>query len=233
MIINNTYFKGELYIPEAKPSITSDVKDVEISIRDFIGEYVQDCLFKCLGSKLSTEFISMLDSNNQNGLKDAADAKWDDLLNGKSYTDPQGNEVVWRGIRWKSRLEGDYDKSFLAAYVYFFYETNYTTHRTGIGNAKVDAVNAMRVSGSHKVVRAWRKFVGDVQGNESQQPYFEKEVIGRYQYDNRLIGADYYRLRDNNQVSLYQFITDQNNLVADTYEGFNPKFWGSMNNLGI
>jgi len=44
MIIDNTYFKGELYIPHAKPGITDDVTEVDGAIINFINEYVASVL---------------------------------------------------------------------------------------------------------------------------------------------------------------------------------------------
>jgi hypothetical protein len=227
MIIDNTYFTGEIYLPEAKPSITSDVKDVESKVNDFIDDYVYDCLVKCLGTRLATEFIAELDFTEANGLDSGAAAKWDELLNGDTYTNPSGDEVVWRGIRYKSNATGKYNRSFLANYVYYHYESNDDTTRSGVGSVRIDAANAARVSASHRVIKAWRKFLSEVQGTKAESPYFTREGL----YGGT--GADFYQRTVDAEINLYQFIQDKNNLVADTYENFNPKVWGNMNQLGI
>ena len=62
MIINTTYFKGDIYLPHAKPGISDSITDVESKVVDFINEYEQDCLEKCLGIRLATEVFNKLDS---------------------------------------------------------------------------------------------------------------------------------------------------------------------------
>ena len=225
MIIDNGYFTGELYLAEAKPSMTSEVKDVESKLNDFIDDYVPDCILKCFGNKLGYEFIAELDSTEENGLKASVDAKWDDLLNGKTYTDSNGDSQVWKGMRWKSNTEGKYNRSFLASYVYYHFESNDDSHRTGAGNFRIEAANAISVGKSMKVVKAWRKFVKLVQGELSTSPYSVKSG----QYGGFI--TDYYT--GDEEINLYQFIVDSNDLVADTYADFNPKNWKNMNQLGI
>ena len=79
MIIDNTYFKGDIYIPNAKPGITSNVTEVDGEVKDFIYEYAEECLFDCLGP-LFIEFKTKLDSSKENGLIENAEEKWDHLL---------------------------------------------------------------------------------------------------------------------------------------------------------
>ena len=130
MIINNSYFTGEIYIPHAKPSVSSKTKGVAIDMIAFIDDYERDALIKSLGYALSREFIAELDEDKPNGLKDTADVKWDELLNGKEYTDPSGQTVMWEGIRRKQpSTSTEYNRSFLADYVYFHYEQDNETTR--------------------------------------------------------------------------------------------------------
>ncbi len=98
-IINGTYFKKDIYLPHFAPSITDAVTDVEIKGKEFIDEYEQDCLVKSLGSRLSLEFFGNLDDTEDSLIKSGADVKWGFLLNGTSYTRPNGDNVVWKGIR--------------------------------------------------------------------------------------------------------------------------------------
>jgi len=224
MIINNTYFKADIYLPHAKPNASDGVVEVENEVLDFINEYARDCLFKSLGSVLFYEFIAELDPLQTNGLKVGSVAKWNDLLNGKSYTDSQGNAVVWRGIRYKSidSLD-DPDRSFLANYVYFHYESNDFITRSDAGTQREQARNAEMVMPTQKVVKAWRKFIKQVQGSVITP----KTHVERYGF-----AVDYYGGGDE-EVSLYRFINDSNDLVEDTYEGFNPKSWEDINQFGI
>jgi len=228
MIIDNTYFQGELYIPEARPGVTSGVTDVESKIDDFIDDYTFDCLIKSLGSRLFYEFTAELDSGQANGLLPAADQKWDDLLNGMTYNNPSGDEVVWRGIRYESSLgSAVYNRSFLANYVYYYYESNDDVTRGGGGSFKTEAANAIRVAATQKTVKAWRKFLVQVQGTTFQDPYFFKE--GRFGGS----AVDFQRGNVDQEINLYQFINDQNELVPDTYANFNPKTWEGLTRLGI
>ena len=121
MIIDNTYFKGEIYIPYAKPSVNGIADGVSEDVFTFINEYEQEALMNCLGYRLYKEFSEQIDSTQENLLKANADSKWDLLLNGGEYTDPKGDLVYWAGIRYKNPGSQTYS-SFLAYYVYFFYE---------------------------------------------------------------------------------------------------------------
>jgi hypothetical protein len=224
MIIDNTYFKGEIYIPHATPMVTDQVTGVDNKIQDFIWDYVYECLFKSLGSILLNEFIGELDGDNANGLVTGADAKWDNLLNGHTYNDPQtGKAVVWRGLRFKSTSKSNYDRSLLAYYVYYHYESNDFITRSDIGNQQEQGKNAIAIIPNQKVVKAWRKFVYLVQG-ESVSPRIIERPFG--------YGIDYYSQGDE-EVSLYKFIEDQNEIVEDTYAEFNPKTWTNINEFGI
>ena len=232
MIINNTYFKGDIYLPHAKPGITDSITDVEAKVLDFIDQYEAECLEECFGNRLALEFFSNLDDTEPTLIKSGADAKWDELLNGKAYTNPSGDEVVWKGIRRVTTSLGSanslvYDKSFLAQYVYFFYESNAHITRTNAGNAKIKSANAEMATHSQKSVKAWREFTKQVQGETDKNPYFIKGgIFGG-------VGADYYTGGYGSEISLYQFINDSNELVEDTYENFEPKEWGRINQLSM
>jgi len=224
MIINNTFFKGEFYIPHAKPNVSDNVTEVSGNIIDFINDYSRECLFKSLGSLLFYEFKSVLDSNKQNGLKDGTDSKWNDLLNGKSYTDPiTSQNVVWRGIRWKSFDEGNYDRSIITPYVYFHYESNDYITRGDSGHFINNPKNAEVVTPSFKVAKAWNKFVEFVQGSSETT----KAFISKYG-----LGVDYFTEGGSN-VSLYKFINDSNLIAEDTYSNFTPRTWSNINRFGI
>ena len=154
MITNNTYYKNELYIPHAKPSITASVTTVSSELSSFINKYERECLIMCLGLQLAIEFIDKLDSRQPNGLKVGVDAKWDNLLNGQTYNNPNGDLVEWRGVRFKNPGCSTYDRSFLANYVYSKFEQNYDLTRTGIGDGKIQGKNFEERSAAPKVMRA-------------------------------------------------------------------------------
>lgn len=223
MITNNTYYKNELYIPHAKPSITSDVTQVGAELSSFIAKYERECLIMCLGLQLALEFMNELDKNTPNLLKSNSDQKWDDLLNGKTYTNPNGDFVEWRGIRFKSPGCSTYDRSFLANYVYSKFEQNYDLTRTGIGDAKIKGKNVEERSAAPKVIRALREMTDMIQGKEYDSKVLERRVG---------FGIDYYE--ENMETSLYTFIRDSNNLVTDTYSKWKPTYWNrQVNQFGI
>ena len=222
MIVINTYFKGEIYIPLANPSITKAVKGVALELEAFIEEYERDCLIKCLGFVLYNEFLAEIDMTESNGLKPTANAKWDDLLNGKTYTDVNGNNVVWAGIRQKvPNTSTTYNKSFLANYIYWYYEKNNEISRSAVGHVKPKAKNAVIMSPIARPVTAWRKFIKLVQGEKA----VATPIYSRYG-----LGIDYFQ---NTETPLYKFINDMNSLVEDTYSDFEPKLWVNQNQLGI
>ena len=224
MIINNSYFTGNIYIPHAKPGITDSVKGVSLDIVQFIEDYERECLMKCLGYALSREFMAELDDTKANGLKNDADTKWDELLNGVEYVDPDGNTVKWEGIRRKvPTTSTKYNKSFLADYVYFMYEQDNEAVRGQVGHGKGKAKNMEMDTGAVRAVKAWRRFVKLVQGENASPTPIEK--FGGY------VGLDWYQ--GGTEISLYKFINDKNTAIADTYADFNPKTWNMMNVFGI
>ena len=225
MIIDKTYFRSSIYLPEAKPGLGDE--PANLKLQDVIDEYAYDCLLKSLGKKLSKEFISQLDPNEANGLLAGADAKWNDLLNGKEYTANDGTEKEWRGIRFKnSPLDTDYNVSLIAFYVYFFHEQINNETRSIIGNVSEDAKNATNSPFNNKAVRAWNKFVELTQGLP-----LKPTVIVPSVYESKVYGISYYN--EGEDVNLYEFINDSNDLVADTYANFSPKYFKTMNTFNI
>lgn len=253
-------FKNDIYLPHAKASITDSVTDVESKLDDFINIYEREALEKCLG-KLSLELFRNLDSSEPNLIKTGSDEKWDWLVNGHTYFRNNNDEVVWRGLRTRIQELGsvvadpdesggesaesvssggsidvvpiEYDYSFLAEYIYFFYEQNDFISRTDAGNVKVKAANATMRDPSFKVVGAYRRFVKAVQGdNHYRNSGFKSGFLGGSY-------VDYRGFEDDTNICLYQFINDMNELNPidendkKFYHNFNPYYWGELNQLTI
>lgn len=219
-IVKNHYFRNEIFIPKAKPSITDDTTAIPSDLLDFINEYEEECLIKCLGP-LYYELRSNLDFTKDNLLKDDADEKWDWLLNGKeSYVDSAGKTVSWRGLRFKSNLDGTglYNKSLIAFYIYFFYEQDAQSLRGTTGHHVNDAKNAVSVSVRPKAVKAWRKFVEMVQGPDPKVDVYLRNIG---------YGIDYHVHSE--APSLYGFIKDMNANGNDYYPSFEGKRWENIN----
>ena len=217
MIIDNSYFVNEIFIPHAKPSISDDVTAVSADITSFIDTYSKECLIKCLGYALFKEFSEQLDFSKPNGLKDGANAKWDKLLNGHEE---------WKGIRYKTTSE--YNKSFLADYVYYFYEKSEDDDRVGIGNVKQSGKNSTLVSKTPKVVAAWRRFFNAVQGGQYFPSIYTMTmpVLGVNGF-----GIDW--LAQSEEMTLYKYIKDTNTATPDTYVAFKPFSFTNANQFGI
>lgn len=222
MVINNTYFKSEIYLPHAKPGITDNVTSVDAEIIDFIYDYSRECLLYSLGPSLFLLFETELDPTQPNGLKTTSDIKWDRLLNGYNYIDSSGNQQIFRGIRFKNNPAGEYNKSFLANYVYFFYQSDSYVQTTGTGDVSPKVKSGEVINPSSKVIKAWNKFVDLVQGSEIKPKYYNTE---------KGFGVDYYK--GNNETSMYKFIKDMNELDETTYPGFKPKTFVKLNQYGI
>lgn len=223
MITKNNYYIGDYYIPQAKPSISSDALGVDNSFNHIVNVYEEDCLVKCLGNTLYREFADQLDLTKSNLLKDDVDQKWDRLLNGHSYT-KQGSSKLsyWSGLRYKSPIIAEsYNSSLLVPYVYFHYQSVQFTDTTTTGEKKNKSQNAETVNPTAKVVKAWNAFVEQAQG---RQVY--RELI----MNRGLFGIDYFK--GDYTVSLYDFIKDMNK-VELTYEHFEPKEWELMNEFNL
>ena len=190
----------------------------------FIEKYERECLIKCLGFQLYSLFNAELDSTQANGLKVGSASKWDDLLNGKTYTNKAGEDVQWLGIRRKALpTDTSPSVSFLANYVFYHYEQNSDVFRSGVGYVDPRAKNAVERSPSQRVIFAWREMTEVIQGLENRP-----EVIVR----NFGVGVDYYNY--NEEVTLYRFINDINALTPDTYPNFKPGYWNvHKNQFGI
>ncbi|RLA04912.1 MAG: hypothetical protein DRQ47_02470 [Gammaproteobacteria bacterium] len=227
MIINKEYFKGEIYIAHAVDSISDDTTGVGTDIDGLIDKYERDCLIKSLGMVLYNEFYDQLDPSSLDGLLPGSDAKWDNLLNGLKYIDPDGDQVWWRGIRYESVTgSGVYDKSFLAEYIYFFYQQSNQVSVGSNGFTHTQSKNSTMADPTPKVISAWREFFAIVQGESTESLDF----VTHTKYGT---SVDWCASNKNSDVSLYKFIQDQNTLVTDTYADWSPMKWVNMNNFGI
>lgn len=214
MITTPNFYKNEIYLPNAKESVTGDVMSIQSELLDFISEYEEECLITCLGYQLANNFMSNLDSSEDNGLIPTADVKWDRLLNGYEYVNPKGETVKWKGVVFSTFSGGVNDKSFLAYYVYYFYESNAYITRSDLGHQIEVSKNAETVTPTQKVTKAFRKFIDMVQGGyyTYPEPKFWRDL------GNNLVGIDYYTQRKKNRgISLYTFISNMNELNGDDY----------------
>lgn len=140
MFLDNTYFQGELYIPNLQlktgnpAGIASVVNQTvaENTLEWFVGKYEQECLSRILGCGLYRRFIA--------GLEDEA---------GEGYED-------W--VALKDRIfvkKWRYGFSPVANYVYFFLMRSSRSQTTTSGEVKMKIDNTTVVSDSAKLIKAW------------------------------------------------------------------------------
>lgn len=136
-LIDTSYFVNELNVPNA------DKPEVSEQLEAFIDKYEKRFLADLLGHGLYTDFTNGLASQ-------PVDDIWTDLKNGTNYTYNQ-RRYNYPGI-----------KNAIANYVYYWFMRNRATETTGIGEVVNKTDNAVRVSGSVKMSRAWNEMVTDV-----------------------------------------------------------------------
>lgn len=225
-ITDLTYYKAEIFIPQGQTSVSDEATGVRTGVKEFITQYEREALVKTLGYELYNEFADEFDVSATDvwTIQDAAAQKWKDLLNGKEYT-IDGDTVNYRGMIFTEPFSGTtLKRSFMAYYIYCNYLGDDMESYSGIGISELQAKNAVRVSPIPKYTRSWRRFYELVVG-EFNQPALIENATG-------MIGLDWFGT-DDTERSLYQFIDDQNTLVADTYDNWKPTRFDNENQFGV
>lgn len=215
--IDKTYFeKGFLYIPNnedisARPAGTP-TNETELDF--FIDEYERELLLNALGTTLYAELEPQFDTPTVQ--------KWIDLLDGKDYTDTNGNEKRWDGLR------GFNKQGVISYYVFCKFLRNDNETYSTVGVVKNSAKNAEVIDATPKYIKSWRSFIKSYQGNQNNQyPTTISNKSGRVGFD--WLGGE------NVQMSMYQYLSDQNELDDSSFPDFDKyfKFYGQSNNFGI
>ncbi len=225
-ITDLTYLKAELLLPHAQTSITDTATGVREGLKQFISQYEREALIDTLGYVLYSEFANQFDVDEGDvwTIKVAADQKWKDLLNGKEYT-VNGDTVNYRGMIFTEPYSGTVlNRSFIAYYIFYHYLNDDMEDYAGTGIQELQAKNATRTSPIPKSIRAWRRFYELVVGSFNQPALLQNR--------SGMIGLDWFGSNDTER-SLYQFIDDQNTLVADTYADWLPSNFENQNQFGI
>jgi hypothetical protein len=226
-ITDLTYYKAELLIPNSQTSVSDTATGVRVGLNQFISQYEREALVKTLGYTLYTEFAAEFDIVAETDvwtIKAAAAQKWKDLLNGLEY-EINGDTVNYRGMIFTEPYSGDdLNRSFIAYYIYYHYLNDDMEDYAGTGISELAAKNATRTSPIPKSIRSWRRFYELVVGTFNQPALLQNR--------SGMIGLDWFGSVDTER-SLYQFIDDQNTLVADTYENWEPTQFDNENQFGI
>jgi len=214
MIISRSYFNVDFDIAHTSDASApnSNLVGKRTELDDFIKRYEKRILTKVFGFPLYNEFMSKFDYNSStfaHTLNVGVEAKWDDLLNGKTYT-LKNVQVDWPGILTTDEA---LPTSFISDAVYAQFLKHDQSKYMGVGLVTHKAKNATRADASSKYVQAWNEFV--------------ELVVGKYCFDsdNSDIG--------NGVRSLYQFIEDMNTLTPGTYLNWLPYEFKPINIFGI
>lgn len=205
-IIDETYFIQNLTVPTTD---NLDVVGTDNTLSQFIDKYARLLLKNALGITLFNLFDQDLTDGS---LKAGADQIWKDLVNGKTYTD-NGVTKVWKGLKF---TEGVFKGSVLAHYTYYHWYLWQMSQISNFGEVKGSTVNAINVNENTKLVQIWNEFTQMYQGNS--------ETIGTYSIKNGVPFYDYFSVNNNEDVSLLQFLidndTDYPNALLKHEEGF-------------
>lgn len=154
-------------------------------------------------------------------LPDYVPQKWIDLVKGTTY---QVNDVelIWNGLIYSL---GTSKQSLLADYVYSFWLESQVSYMTGVGDAKGNPKGATLVNPTQRYVNTWNDFVKQ----------YQSDMCGRFHYGWLDYGfvwnvsEPYYNVFKSNEVSLMQFLSDNN----EAYPNDNRKFFEVKNQLGL
>ena len=215
-IIDASYFeKGILYIPNNKDvNVSPEGSPTNQSDLDFfITQYERELLLNALGIVLYDELqIALTDIDN-------SEQKWQDLVNGKTYTNSQGVAKRWDG------LKGFNNQSVIAFYIYVEYLRNYNETFSTAGVVKNDSKNATNDNGTTKYIAARLKFIELYQSQNEVQPRTYINGLGT-------TGIDWFE-SEKATVSLYEYLLDSNNEDETAFPNLRFKFYHVGNSLGI
>tara|TARA_R110000787_G_scaffold261374_1_gene366726 strand:+ start:5401 stop:6060 length:660 start_codon:yes stop_codon:yes gene_type:complete len=216
-IIDATYFeRGSLYIPNNKDLTVQPTgsPSVVTELDSFIVIYERQLMLNALGVTLYDELVIALDD-----LDNAGNLKWKNLVEGIKYTNVDGKVKVWDG------LKGYNGQSLIAYYIFTEYLRNDNETYATVGVVKNNAKNAEVVNPTPKFIKAYNQFIKFYQGEyNSSGPRIIVNGFGS-------IGMDWYN--ETAQVSLYNYITDANDLDATNFPDFEFRVYENLNSLGI
>jgi len=221
MIINSSYFQGNLKVPNTQDALTplSDRRGNEVNLGEYIIRYETQIMIYALGNVLYKDFIDQFETNGD--LKSGADQRWKDFVNGVDYT-VDSVDKVWKGLRY---LEGGLNYSLIAYYVYSKFLPDISTTFGAPGIQKNNAKASRGYSSIPKTADIWNEFLYKYQGgvqNLSNYPI---------KYESRgLNGVDWSQQQDSEYfTSMYRYLQDN----IDQYEGVMTRLFAVENSFGL
>lgn len=205
-IIDNTYFKYDLAIPQAiaQPSITSNTPDNVDAVTDCIKHVEKDLLLNALGVTIYADLQAALP------ITDGSVQKWKDLVNGVTY-----DGKMWDGLKD--------EKSLIAYAVYYNFLDENSSFWTTLGVEKPKAENSQSVNPAYKLATAWQKFLKKYQNGLCIEPLRYKTTGATF--------TDYYGNNEDVNVSLYQYLRDNKEVYG--WEDSNFKYYEQRNSFGL
>ena len=162
MLINRTYFVGEINIPNVDKAPVSELLDL------YIQKYEIEYLVQVLGEALYKDFVT-------GARVKPMPVKWERLLYGHEYTKDnvlhRWDGLIITGKRDSLTLEDDsitkteYDesvdspKSPIAHYVYYWFMRQQFTATSGIGEVTPQGENSTPSGPGFKMAHAWNQMI--------------------------------------------------------------------------
>lgn len=220
MIIDNSYFKGNLRIPNVQTDLAplGDRMGNQVDLNEYILLYEKEVMIYALGYAAYKSFIASFDGTG--GLLPGAEQRWKDLVDGKEYTNARGDLVKWDGLRYTL---GTFKYSLIADYVFCKFLNDHSRTFSGTGMVKEGAAGATVESSIPRVAESWDTFIDKYQGSssDSDQPRLVQKA--------GLIGIDWSNNYDEKEISLHRFLSDNE---AD-YSDVKFSYFGRINSFGI
>ena len=139
--IDSTYFYGANLIPQ----LTSTAVLAEVN--QYIAQYEEEYFDKVFGYKFKKLYKAGITALAQIYL---------DIQDGKEYTDKEGNDRKWNGLKY---VLGATKLSPIADYVYYWYTRQHASMSTGSGEKELDAENSTTSASAVKQMREWKDMV--------------------------------------------------------------------------
>lgn len=220
MIIDTSYFQGNLNIPNSQEALTplSDRRGNNLNLDEYIARYGRQIMIYALGLTLYNDFKTSFEPDGT--LIAVPQQRWEDFINGVEYT-VDGEDFEWKGLRY---VEGGLNYSLIANYVYSKFLPDISTTFGSAGVQKNNAKASRGYSSIPKTVDIWNEFIYKYQGDALDES--NVRIVSK----PGLIGIDYSGSRDSDfVVSMYRFLNDN---IGD-YDGLQTKLFAKQNSFGL
>lgn len=206
MITPRSYYKGLIAIPNAFDTApNSNLLGNSSELDLFRDKYERDVLTKCLGYSLYKEFQFNLET-----LTDATEQTLKSGADSKWSDLLNGKEYQKDGTMyyWKGLLNNN--ESLISYYVFHHHFKSNQDSYTGVGLVQENAKNSTHVSPRRLYVDSYN--------------WFYDLAIGSFYESNIAVSGI---------KSLYQFLSDMNEIDSSTYENWTPHNFPKLNIIGI